>query len=50
MRFYEYEAKRLLAKQGITTRPHPYPLSQRARGTREAAVAARPPEGREFSA
>ena len=25
MRFYEFEAKQLLAKQGVPTRPHPTP-------------------------
>lgn len=46
MRFYEFEAKRLLAKNGITTSPHPRPLSRTSvthvsglytRGRREAA-------------
>lgn len=36
MRFYEFEAKQLLAKQGIATLPHPRPLSRaRERGASE---------------
>ena len=28
MRFYEYEAKQLLAKQGVPTSPHPDPTGR----------------------
>jgi hypothetical protein len=36
MRFYEFEAKQLLAKAGIA--PHPRPLSPRERGDRQVGV------------